>query len=134
MSPPVPSEMYERRPCLCMFVARFDRRIFLPISQTPIRVGSTYAECNSGSLKQHVILARPHHCLPAMPGTIYPGATQYIQCSWPNNTLCALIWTAAGMQAVRRPGRSQEGWRVGRRKQGEDGEGERDRGEGGRKR
>ena len=27
-SPPVPTERYELRPCLCVFVARFDRRIF----------------------------------------------------------------------------------------------------------
>ena len=27
--PPISSERYERRPCLCVFVARFDRRIFL---------------------------------------------------------------------------------------------------------
>ena len=27
--PPIPSERYERRPCLFMFVARFGRRIFL---------------------------------------------------------------------------------------------------------
>ena len=37
--------------------------------------------------------------------------------------LCALIWTAVGMQAGRRPGRSKEGWRVGGRERGEDGEG-----------
>ena len=38
------------------------------------------------------------------------------------------------MQAGRGPGRSKEGWRVRGRKQGGNGGGERDRGEGGRKR
>ena len=28
-SPPIPIERYEHRPCLCVFVARFDRRIVL---------------------------------------------------------------------------------------------------------
>ena len=42
---------------------------FFTIRQKRISGGSTYAECNSGSLKQHILmLARPHHCLTAMPG------------------------------------------------------------------
>ena len=32
--PPIPSERYERRPCLCVFVVRFDRRIFYYLSKT----------------------------------------------------------------------------------------------------
>ena len=44
------------------------------------------------------------------------------------HALCALIWMAADIQAGMRPGRSKEGWRVGEREQGEDGEAERDRG------
>ena len=38
-SPPVPTERYELRPCLCVFVARFDRRIFFTIRQKRIRRG-----------------------------------------------------------------------------------------------
>ena len=33
-SPHVPSERYERRPCLCVFVARLDRRLFYYSSKT----------------------------------------------------------------------------------------------------
>ena len=58
-SPRVPSERYEPRPCLCVFVARFDRRIFFTIRQKRIHGGSTYAECNSGSLKEHMLLGDP---------------------------------------------------------------------------
>ena len=38
-SPRVPSERYEPRPCLCVFVACFDRRIFFTIHQKRIRGG-----------------------------------------------------------------------------------------------
>ena len=38
-SPRVPSERYEPRPCLCVFVACFDRRIFFTIRQKRIRGG-----------------------------------------------------------------------------------------------
>ena len=41
---------------------------FFTICQKRICDGSTYAEHNSGSLKQQMILARLHHCLTAMPG------------------------------------------------------------------
>ena len=47
-----PSLPYELRPFLCVFVARFDRRIFLLFVKKRIRGGRTYAECNSGSLKE----------------------------------------------------------------------------------
>ena len=61
-SPPVPSERYERGPCLCVFVARFDRQIFY-YSSKRIRGGSTYAECNSGQCDPAIVslprLARP---------------------------------------------------------------------------
>ena len=33
-SPPVPTERYELRPCLCVFVAHFDRQIFYYSSKT----------------------------------------------------------------------------------------------------
>ena len=38
-SPPVPTERYELRPCLCVFVARFDRRIFLLFVKNGFVVG-----------------------------------------------------------------------------------------------
>ena len=38
-SPPVPTERYELRPCLCVFVARFDHRIFLLFVKNGFVVG-----------------------------------------------------------------------------------------------
>ena len=38
-SPRVPSERYEPRPCLCVFVACFDRRIFLLFVKNGFVVG-----------------------------------------------------------------------------------------------
>ena len=46
-SPHIPTERYERRPCLCVFVARFDRRIFFTIRQKRIRGGGAFAQGNS---------------------------------------------------------------------------------------
>ena len=37
--PRVPSERYELRPCLCVFVARFDRQIFLLFMKNGCVVG-----------------------------------------------------------------------------------------------
>ena len=51
-SPPIPSERYKRRPCLCRIWCTCLSRIFFTIRQKRIRGGSTYAECNSGSLKE----------------------------------------------------------------------------------
>ena len=53
-SPPIPSERCELRPCLCMFVARFDRRIFLLFVKNGF-VGA-FAEGNGAPLKQRQLL------------------------------------------------------------------------------
>ena len=50
-----------------VFGARVDLGFFA-IRQKRIRGGSTYAECNSGSLKEHLLLGRPRHWLTATPG------------------------------------------------------------------
>ena len=50
-----------------VFGARVDLGFFA-IRQKRIRGGSTYAECNSGSLKEHLLLGRPRHCLTATRG------------------------------------------------------------------
>ena len=41
-SPRVLSVRYERRPCLCVFVARFDRRIFILFVKKRIRNPTTF--------------------------------------------------------------------------------------------
>ena len=69
-SPPVPTERYERRPCLCVFVARFDRRIFT-IRQKRIRGGVRSPKVTAS----HLLMARPCHCLSATHGWALP--TQY---------------------------------------------------------
>ena len=51
-----------------VFGARVDLGFFA-IRQKRIRGGSTYAECNSVSLKEHLPLGRPRHCLTATPGS-----------------------------------------------------------------
>ena len=48
----MPSERYERRPRFCRVWSTCLSRIFFTIRQKRIRGGSTYAECNSGSLKE----------------------------------------------------------------------------------
>ena len=41
---------------------------FFTIRQKRIRGESTYAECNTGPLKEQLLLVRPCHCLTATPG------------------------------------------------------------------
>ena len=66
-SPPVPTERYELRPCLCVFVARFDRRIFYYSSKTDSSWG-----CVTKVTASHLLMARPLHCLSATPGRVTP--------------------------------------------------------------
>ena len=118
-SPPIPIERYEPRPCLCVFVTRFDRRIFFTIRQTRIRGGSTYAECNSGSLKESRLQLLIPHCL---------SATRRLAL---NNTTCQ-PHTRCTVNWVRQGGRIDEGRRMVVREQGEGGGG-REQGDGVRK-
>ena len=62
-SPRVPSERYDRQPCLCVFVARFDRRIFYYSSKTDSSWG-----CVAKVTASHLLIARPRHCLIDTPG------------------------------------------------------------------
>ena len=74
-SPRVPLERYELRPCLCVFVARFDRRIFYYSSKTDSSWG-----CIANVTVSHLLMARPRHCFSATPGCVTPGwalPTQY---------------------------------------------------------
>ena len=57
-------------------------------------------------LKQHLLLAGPHHCLSATHGLALQNT----------HTQCTLTWTAGGRQ-----GKSDEEWRVGGMKKGEGG-------------
>ena len=66
-SPPVPTERYELRPCLCVFEARFDRRIFYYSSKTDSSWG-----CIAKVTACHLLMARPLHCLSATPGCVTP--------------------------------------------------------------
>ena len=72
-SPRVPSERYEPRPCLCVFVACFDRRIFYYSSKT-----DSWWGCVAKVTASHLLMARPRHCLSATHG-------------WPslNNSQCS---------------------------------------------
>ena len=93
-SPCVPSERYERRPCLCVFVARFNRRFFFTIHQKRIRGGSTYAECNRGQ-RDPAIVSLP--CLARPDDTI-----DSVQLLARHHTRCTFNYTAeAGRQAGR---------------------------------
>ena len=113
-SPPIPIERYEPRPCLCAFVARFDRRIFY-YSSKRIRVGSTHAECNSGSLQDRRLQLWIPHCLSDTRRlALNNGGLLNTTCQ--PHTRCTLHW-------VRRGGRSDEGRRMVVREQGEGGEG-----------
>ena len=66
-SPRVPSERYDRQPCLCVFVARFDRRIFYYSSETDSSWG-----CVAKVTASHLLIARPRHCLSAIHGWALP--------------------------------------------------------------
>ena len=47
-SPRIPSERYEPRPCLCVFVARFDCRIFLLFVKNGFVVGARTLNVTAG--------------------------------------------------------------------------------------
>ena len=72
-SPRVPSERYEPRPCLCVFVACFDRRIFYYSLKT-----DSWWGCVAKVTASHLLMARPRHCLSTTHG-------------WPslNNSQCS---------------------------------------------
>ena len=63
----VPSERYEPRPCVCVFVACFDRRIFYYSSKTDSPWG-----CVAKVTASHLLMARPRHCLSAIHGWALP--------------------------------------------------------------
>ena len=126
-SPRVPSERYELRPCLCVFVACFDRRFFFTIRQKRIRGGRTYADCNSGSLKERRV------CIYEFP--YCASATRRLALD--NRTYSAQLANATHkvyveLGAAGRHGRSDKGRRMGGREQGEGGGG-REQGNGARK-
>ena len=117
-SPPVPIERYDFRPCLCVFVARFDRRIFYYSSKT-----DSWWGCVAKVTASHLLMTRPRHCLSATHG--WPSLNNN-QCSSPTlytHTQCILSCTAGGKQAAR----GSEGARENRRW-----EGRREQGAGGR--
>ena len=115
-SPPVPTERYELRPCLCVFVARFDRRIFYYSSKTDSSWG-----CVAKVTASHLLMARPLHCLSATPGCVMPPGwalpTQYpVQLT---NTIYTHTHTAGGRRAARgREGEKENRRWEGRREQG----------------
>ena len=95
------------------------------IRQKRIRGGSTYAECNSGPLKEHLLLARP--TIASLPCLARRDTIESVQLP-KHHTRCTLNWTVdAGIQAGRRHGMSETGWRMGGRdggrEQGASGEG-----------
>ena len=111
-SPPIPTERYEARPCLCVFVARFDRLIFFTIRQKWIRGGSTYAKCNSGQRDPAIV---------SLPRLVRPGDTiDSVQLLARHHTRCTLKYTAeedrqAGREARKERGGMGEGGREGGR-------------------
>ena len=66
-SPRVPSERYEPRPCLCVFVACFDCRIFYYSSKT-----DSWWGCVAKVTASHLLMAPPRHCLSAIHGWALP--------------------------------------------------------------
>ena len=126
-SPPILSERYELRPCLCVFCARSDRRIFFTIRQKRIRGGSTYAECNSGQRDPAIF---------SLPRLVRPGDTiDSLQLLARHHTRCTLNYSAmAGRQAGREARKERcrmedvkEGGRKGRNGGGREGGRERER-------
>ena len=119
-SPPIPTERYELRPCLCVFVARFDRRIFYYSSKT-----DSSWECVAKVTASHLLMTRPLHCLSATPGCVTPPgwAHPYTIPSAAHqhciHTRCILSCTAGG----RRAARGREGERENRRWEGRRGQG-----------
>ena len=111
-SPRVPSERYERRPCLCVFVARFDGLIFFTIRQKRIRGGSTHAECNSGQRDPAIV---------SLPRLARPGDTiDSVQLLAIHHTGCTFNYSAeagrqAGREARKERGRMEDGREGGRR-------------------
>ena len=114
-SPRVPSERYEPRPCLCVFVACFDRRIFYYSSKT-----DSWWGCVAKVTASNLLMARPRHCLSATHG--WPSLNNS-QCSSPTLYTHTVSCTAGGKQAAR----GREGARESRRW-----EGRREQGAGGR--
>ena len=120
-SPPVPTERYELRSCLCVFVARFDRRIFYYSSKTDSSWG-----CVAKVTASHLLMARPLHCLSATPGCVTPPGwalpTQYpvqLTNTVYTGTRCILSCTTGGRRAARDREVERENRRwEGRREQG----------------
>ena len=111
----VPSERYEPQPCLCVFVACFDRRIFYYSSKT-----DSWWGCVAKVTASHLLMARPRHCLSAIHGWL---SLNNSQCSSPTlytHTQCIYMsCTAGGKQAARgREGARENRRWEGRREQG----------------
>ena len=97
---------------------------FFTIRQKRIRGGSAFAEGNSASLKQRRSSYEYPHCVTATRRLELDNRpTQFNSTNTYTHTRCrpTLNWTAVDSQTGRGHGRSEEGWRVGRRKQDEGG-------------
>ena len=127
-SPRVPSERYEFRPCLCVFVARFDRRIFLLFVKNGFVVG-VRCQGNSESLKE----CEYPHCASATRRLALDNKTYSAQLANSTHTRCRptfRVVRAEGGRGGREGGRGgrdggrggreggREGWREGGREGG----------------
>ena len=100
-----------------VFGARVDLGFFA-IRQKRIRGGSTYAECNSGSLKEHLLLGGP--AIVSLPRLDRRDTMGLHSSTRQPHTRCELSCAAAGRQ--RGGGREGTGW-DGRGREGRGGEG-----------
>ena len=98
------------------------------LRQKRIRGAGTFAEGNSGPLKQHLLVARTHHCLRSR-----MARRNTIQCSLPNTYGVHCIGRCEAVRQGAVQGRSEEGREEDGREGGSKGVGGRKQGEGVRK-
>ena len=110
-SPRVPSERYEFRPCLCVFVARFDRRIFLLFVKNGFVVG-VRCQGNSESLKE----CEYPHCASATRRLALDNRTYSAQLANSTHTRCrpTLSWMGGAVAEWLERREVGEGGREGR--------------------
>ena len=106
-SPPVPSERYERGPCLCVFVARFDRRIFLLFIKNGFVVGVRTLNVTAGHWKSICYWGDP--AIVSLPRLDRRDTMGLLSSARQPHTRCALSCTAAGRGEGGRGGRDGTG-------------------------
>ena len=104
-SPPIPSERYERRPCLCRVRCMCLSRIFLLFVKNGFVVGARTLNVTAS----HLLMARPRHSLSVTP------SLHNSQCGSPTHTHTVYIELGGRRHADRQRGtgkqqRENGGW------------------------